>query len=421
MPGHLGTAVLLALVATACGDASAPRDPGFSVRDSAGVRLVENGSAPTTHWRLTDEPRLVIGGDESDAAAQLHYVTSAARRPTGEIVVANSGTSEIFVFDSVGRRTGTYGRKGPGPGEFSGVGFLSLLAPGPQPLTAEYRGLAWKLVRFDSAGRPSETALTIDPKGAIEDAWTSPGGVGFFVNHPGLSPDMPAASEEVTRHPAMLVRFTYEGEGPDTVARFPGVGLFFVDIGPRMALGGGTVAGPSPLSPLAGPKPRAAGGGDPWRVIAGDQARPEVDVFSEAGAHIMRIRWNAVGREFSRADAARVQEEYLLRPFGRREPAAARRALQAMPSLERTPVFESLLVDRTGASWVQRYRLPSDTSDLWWVFDPAGRLVATASLPREWRILEIGQDYMLVLVRDELDVQRLELWGLQRGPPGDGA
>lgn len=61
-----------------------------------------------------------------------------------------------------------------------------------------------------------------------------------------------------------------------------------------------------------------------------------------------------------------------------------------------------------------RYPLPTDTEDAWWVFEPDGRLTASVTVPLGLRMLEIGDDYLLGLTRDDLDVQRLEIWGLQR-------
>ena len=35
-------------------------------------------------------------------------------------------------------------------------------------------------------------------------------------------------------------------------------------------------------------------------------------------------------------------------------------------------------------------------------------------LHKDWRIFEIGEDYILVLVRGELDVETVQVWPLER-------
>lgn len=411
----LSLLVLASIVSAGCEDTPRTSATGFAARDSAGIRIAENrGSQPATEWTLSAEPLFTIGADATDPGAQLHNVTSATRRSNGEIVVANSGTSEILIFDSAGRRVGVRGRKGEGPGEFSGLGFLSLVSAEGDSIITEYNSFRSKLVRFDSAGRATEVASTIETRGGTHDRSTSSDGVGFYLNHPASGPDVEGAEGDVVWIPGMLVRFSYDGEGPDTVARYRGVQLFFADIGPRMAFGGGSVTGPSVLSPLVRPEPRSAGGGDPWRVIAGDQGRGEFDVFSEEGALLMRVRWDARGREFAREDAEQIRADFLADHFGRREPQAARRALDVMPPLERSPVYEDLHVDRLGAYWAKRYPLPGDSEQRWWVFNPDGRLDASVAVPLDLRIMEVGEDYLLGVAQDELDVQRLELWGLRR-------
>jgi hypothetical protein len=51
----------------------------------------------------------------------------------------------------------------------------------------------------------------------------------------------------------------------------------------------------------------------------------------------------------------------------------------------------------------------------WYVFDRAGRWLSSVTVPRAWQIQDIGKDYVLVLVTNEMDVEVVQMYGLNRG------
>ena len=93
-----------------------------TVEDSAGVTIVTNDPpAPDSRlqWRFGAQPSLSIGSVDSGEADQLFRVTDATRLPDGRIVIANSGSNELRVFNADGSHAGTWGGRGEGPGEFT--------------------------------------------------------------------------------------------------------------------------------------------------------------------------------------------------------------------------------------------------------------------------------------------------------------
>jgi hypothetical protein len=48
------------------------------------------------------------------------------------------------------------------------------------------------------------------------------------------------------------------------------------------------------------------------------------------------------------------------------------------------------------------------------VFGRDGTWQADVVLPADWQLLELGEDYLLVLTQDELDIERVEQHGLHR-------
>ncbi|NNM34643.1 MAG: hypothetical protein HKO53_16305, partial [Gemmatimonadetes bacterium] len=53
-------------------------------------------------------------------------------------------------------------------------------------------------------------------------------------------------------------------------------------------------------------------------------------------------------------------------------------------------------------------------SSVWTVFDPDGRLLGRVETPPGLRVLQIGADFMVGHRNDELDVEHIQVWGLDR-------
>jgi hypothetical protein len=64
--------------------------------------------------------------------------------------------------------------------------------------------------------------------------------------------------------------------------------------------------------------------------------------------------------------------------------------------------------------WVQDYELPGSDTVTWSIFDVEGHWISELVVPRDWQVLDIGADYLLVLVEDELDIERVRKYSLDR-------
>ncbi len=92
-----------------------------TIRDSAGVRIVESPAVANTpiRFRLADKPDIVIGGlrdnpdDELDARFGYPFALHLAGN---RLLVADGG--HFGVFDASGKLVARLGRAGAGPGEF---------------------------------------------------------------------------------------------------------------------------------------------------------------------------------------------------------------------------------------------------------------------------------------------------------------
>jgi hypothetical protein len=405
---------VLGPVCIACGAPSMDASQGVTtVEDSAGVTIVTNsGAVPVGRWRLGSAPVRILGLNSDDPRADLHLAGSTTRLASGAIAVGNGSARVVVIFEEDGT-TRFAGRDGRGPGEFASFAFRVLPSP-PGLLLVEQLVPNYKLMHFTDRGeflREVNVQRRV-ADGAVWDFATSASGTAFHLAE-GLIPVGELSARPARVGNVVLRRFDYEAQILDTVARYPGTERFAADVGPRPAFGGGMVSGPRALTALLGASASLAGGGDPFVAVAGDQAQAALDVFGEDGALQRRIRWIAPPRRVSAEDVRLLHEQYGRgRPGG--DEAALQRELAAMPTLGTTPVFDRILVDRTSGVWVRRYPLPTDEFQGWWVFDPVGQLVELVRIPANLEVLEIGAEYVLGLARDDLDVERIELWPLER-------
>ena len=379
--------------------------------DSAGVTIVENSVlAQVPHWRLAATPMRVIGGNDTATSQQLFGASSAMLTTDGHLVIGNSGANEVLVLSGDGRSSLTFGRRGRGPGEFGGT--IRVWPSEADEILVEDIGWQGKLLRFSVTGALTEEVL-LPPRisyrgGAWSDAAVSPAGVQFMLGEPLGIPD-PGPSRPL-RGPASVVRFSYYGEVLDTIATYLGIELLRADVGPQPAFGGGMVSGPRTIAPLFGPTTRLAGGGSPWHVVVADQAQASFQVFLEDGTRIRDVRWQPDQRRPTSADIVRAGEAYV--QSHRQDKPGAIRALEVMPPVSVSPVFDHIVVGRDNRIWIRAYVLPTDPAARWWIFEDGGRLVAEIEMPVDARVLEAGADYVIAHLTDAFDVERIKLWSI---------
>lgn len=93
-------------------------------RDSAGVTIITHtldclDDLPLI--QLDTTPLLSIGEAEGPPGISLHQVRDAITRPDGSIVVADDGGTVLREYAPDGQLLGSHGRRGPGPGEYTGI------------------------------------------------------------------------------------------------------------------------------------------------------------------------------------------------------------------------------------------------------------------------------------------------------------
>lgn len=92
-----------------------------TIRDSAGIRIVENPRVSTIPVRFTlaDKADVVVGGTRDDPADELNsHVGYPFGLRLGDGRILASDGDHWSIFDATGKHVTTIGRSGAGPGEF---------------------------------------------------------------------------------------------------------------------------------------------------------------------------------------------------------------------------------------------------------------------------------------------------------------
>jgi hypothetical protein len=395
-------------VTAACADTS-PRSATNSTRDSAGITIVENASPAWTDadaWRLSDTATLTLG-TEGDSAQEFFQVAGAVRLSDGTIVVANNGSSELRFFSPDGALRARAGRKGAGPGEFQGLMHLERL-PGDSLLT--YDLMNRRLSVFDANGRHgrdislsggSEGPLLVQIAGRLADGRYATHGPNTRLGLAMLNRPAGPARDSV-----VVLLLDPAGGVSDTLGVFPGAR---VNVS-TMEMMGRSIPMPVPV-PFS---PNTTVAAADTVIYIGTSDTYEIRVLSPDARLRRLIRYARAPRPVTDSDKAAFHERIEdVRITG---PVAAmmdqfRKAVAEVEFPETMPAYGRLMVDAEGNLWVADER-----SAVWSVFDPAGRLLGSLTLPDRFQVRDIGSDYVLGEMTDEAETERVLLYRLIKPP-----
>lgn len=368
-------------------------------RDSAGIRIVENARPADDArlpWRIGAEPVVSIGEVVGEEAYLLHQAKDATVLPDGRIVIANTGSNEFRVFDAAGVHVATWGREGEGPGEFTS---LWGVASWPGDSVVAWNRWTWVMSVFDADGVLGRSfslrseARALEPRAVLKD--------GSILGRSGG----PAGDECRRSREAYELR-RGEGASPVNFGTHPGQ-EFLIGLGGGIALRGSLPFGHSLWEAQWGE-----------RVILTTDDKYEIRAYDPSTGALARIvRREHENRAPTRAEIDEALEDALKRAglTGQRlDPA--RRDCGSLPVFEQFPAFSQLLTDPLNHLWVREATFPGmeRPAPLWTVFDPEGRVSGFIETPDELTVLEIGADYLLGHATDELGVESVQIWALER-------
>jgi len=375
-------------------------------RDSAGVQVVVS-EAPAWRegegWRLSAEPVLRIGELDGAPEYQFHQVVGAVRRSDGGIVVGDGGLRALRFYDAAGRFARSSGRKGGGPGEFEELGSVHLLA-GDSLLVWDWRQR--RVSRFRADGAFHRSLSLPAGRDAVHPVPQLVGRLadGSLLVGVGHSFGPGAVAEGVRQDSTDYLRYSPAAVLLDTVAAVPS-GESFVKTGYGRV--GFTTA---PL--LFGRNAVHGMVGD--RVVVGSNRAYELVVYSPEGVPERVIRRRQEPRPVTGADFAALAAASLAE-MDREWRERMEVVYAAMPRPATMPFYSALQVDGAGNLWVRDFSVPREATSTWTVFDGTGRMLGGVAMPERFRPTDIGEDYVLGVRRDELGVQYVEMFALDKG------
>ena len=361
--------------------------------DSAGIRIVSNQSLHVPRWELDRTPLLQLGTVAEDGPEQFFRVSAARRLSTGDLAVLD-GSREVRVFASDGSFLRSFGGEGDGPGEYRGPGRMYLL---PADSIAIWDTRTRRLTVLDYDGTVGRTV--------------SPQGIGRRPQILTVLPDGSTLFEQEILLRSRVTEFTQQysnyllyGPTGELVDSLP--------VQPRVEI---TLWGEGPL---AGPRLFDEGTkfvGDADGYWIGTTKGEEVKRYDLSGELKMLVRWPAEDRvvEDDAPDLALQAQIQALGPGA--DPTRLEEMHRSREVPQLYPTHGLLMSDALGLLWVQQFERPGHTDPtIWRVFDPHGRLLAQVPVPRGHRVFDIGEDYIVALARDELNVEYIRLFDLAR-------
>lgn len=416
------TCVGLLLVAGACADAQpdAARSDAFTVRDSAGVQIVENAVpawSDGAEWALGPEPLFALEAYDGGDRHRLLDPASIDVDRRGRIVIADgnqAGWHGVLVYDSLGEYLFQAGREGEGPGEFGQLWWAEV-----------YRGDS--LLAFDMA---RDRLSVFTPEGDFARSVTTPqlitppppeGSFGYtagsdaayldgsFLAYPrgALDPE-DSAGPAWYRH--LLLRVDPEGVAYDTLGSFEISQQYWTGSAQEQLF-----FGASSVRALSEDR-LYFGRGDRFEYAeydASGRLARMVRRAHEAEPVTSALRGEMVEWVMDRVRSSpELNEEMLPR---------IRAQMEATRTADVLPPYSAMLYDRLGYVWIEQFRwvVPNERYPVrgpaeWSVFDLTGRWLGNVVTPPGFILQAVSEDRAYGFVIDEFDVKRVLVYPLER-------
>lgn len=402
--------VVLFSVAGACsrqGDEGGETTNRQSVSDSAGARLVMNHTEVRQVERIPiGELELSIGEAEGDVGDLLARVGGATRLADGSIAIADNGSSSIRIYDGSGRLTGSMGRRGEGPREFVGVLGPWSVDSGDARLAAyDFRGQ--RITTLTNSGEFLAVRSLLPPSANP----ASVAGVLQDLTVVQVERAWEAEPGELTQVIAHVVVFGPPRWSRDTIYSTPTNRRGFV----ALASGREVMAGP-----LFEPSFSASAGAG--RIVVSDCKTPEFRVLAPDGQLRSVVRWSAGDRTTTSEAVAKLREE-MIDGMSPDQAQSVLERLDAVPVREEFPSCDSphpllgaaVRIGANGDVWVREFTRPGTVLQAWLRFRD-GILLGRLQLDLSFAVQEFGEEYVIVVERDDLEVERVRLYSIPTSP-----
>jgi hypothetical protein len=377
---------VLAVVAASCADGHA--GPVSTRTDSSGVTIVRY-EGPDVPLSWTFDTLFSLGGADSGLASFYELRGGVVGADSGgNIYVLDTGAKRIAVFDSLGRAVRAMGGPGGGPGEME---WPIALVVSPDGRAAAFdigkRGLVW----FGPGGE----ILEQEPAPAYR------GGVGLNSYGPALTfptQTLEPASGVATSRMIRVVA------GDTTVLVSQSVtqrSVFFKSCG----------IGINAMPPIFSPSIRWAAAGDRTAVTT----VPEYEVRVFAGSALRSVIRRPLEPAAGTEEAARKDVGpgmTIITPLGKKV-CEVEEVVDQRGFADRIPIIIEIAAGPDGSWWIQRHAAGAE--DVVDVFAADGDYIGTLPASAPYPVVAMPGGRLGAVVRDELEVDRLVVYRLNRG------
>ena len=369
-------------------------------RDSAGIEIVEavrplwGDSSP---WSIDPDPLVDLTLTGADASHEFYRVRGVKQRPDGSLVLANRASQEIRLFSPEGEFLGGMGGPGQGPGEFRNLQRVEVVAD--TVFALDYDG------RVTVMGPDMELIRTFDLSHTVSDIHSL--GDGTLLAESFVVDGLDEIANQLIRPPTALVRFDLGGAWIDSIGERPGSESYSFAFEDNSGDAAALFAKASQVATL-GPQ-----------IFYGSSDLMQIEEMDPAGNVVRILRIPGYGLDLTDAQIAREREARLDMdlPPGMTLPPFIRRVEEALPAPATRPAHAQMLVDPSGALWLELYRGRSeqDRPQEWLILDGDGTWLGTVEVPDRFTVRDIAMETVLGVWRDELDVEHPQVLRLSRG------
>lgn len=349
---RLALVLLTAVISTQSCTADSRQVSERTVRDSAGVTIIESSEAAWPNdqrWKLSESPLLQIGVAHGDSAYQFHRITAALRLGDGRVVVADLGSRRVRFFGSNGQLLHEAGRQGNGPGEYQAPWSLAR-ASADTIIVYDYQ--LRRVSVLDSQGAFVRNVPLAGSEVSIDQVF--PLENGDFIAVPAWSTaSLPSDLNPGLYRPKQpIVRFLAVGLISDTLVSLPGQEISVSDAN------GERLVGPAPF----GHALSVGVARDTLYVGTGEAL--EVQVLGIDGRLRRKVRAPTTPAAIEDVDLEQLVESQGASLSTDQQRIYLRNHLMTANHPEMKPAFSRLLVDPSGAVWL------SPTMDSYFLSEP---------------------------------------------------
>ncbi len=344
-------------------------------------------------WRIVEPATLSIGSRDAEGPELFGYVAGVLRQSSGNIIVADGKALELRLFSPMGRFLGTIGRKGAGPGEFQQIAQIgrcagdSIFVYDPSLFRMSVFDPQGKYVRGDDIREWTPDDLP------PYDFWCHPAGVMAFVHRTFEPPK----TQGPLRH-NVQISLVIHNDSSVILGTFPASEMYFKppSAGPRHLGKQTTVA--------VGANSAYVGTGDAFEVLQ----------FSLSGQRMAAVRESRATKPVTEAQIAAYISEFIRRRQGKVNTSRYQQYFRELEWPKTYPAYGRLLVDGADNLWIQEYPIPGIDTREWTIFGRSARRIARVTLPKDFNLLEAGNDWVLGVWRDEFDVDYIRLYHITK-------